>query len=422
MNKIELFVYNRVKNNYIVKNLVRNIYQGFYDLLPNYESRFITVPIVKENCYFGFHDLNPFSEDNSKILSNKLTIPLRMPTQNDLLDVGYWGGREFSSWNKLGETHAWNYHKGCRLQWLPKERCIFNVERNGILRSEICDLDSSYTIIHWPIDTASHDGTVATSFSYERLQKMMPGYGYLFPDADSCINSPVSEGTGLYLVNLNNNTRDMVIDLKTLSLFHHEKSMDSAYHFVTHTEFSYDDRYISFLHRWYDGVNRHTRLIVYDRTTKEMYASPTTGMVSHYAWNRKGGIIAYCRVNDIDSHVYFYNYKMEKYKRCGYPKLNSDGHHHFIYNDNFVVDTYPNKYRHAMLYKVNVNTDDVTLLADVRSFKKFASPSPDMHWACDLHPRCSEDGTLISFDSVFTGKRSLCIMKLPKNNSGITKR
>ena len=44
MNKIEAFVYKRVKNNYVLKNLLRNMYQGFYDLLPNYESKFIVKP------------------------------------------------------------------------------------------------------------------------------------------------------------------------------------------------------------------------------------------------------------------------------------------------------------------------------------------------------------------------------------------
>ena len=32
MNKIEEFVYTRVKNNYVLKNFLRNMYQGFYDL------------------------------------------------------------------------------------------------------------------------------------------------------------------------------------------------------------------------------------------------------------------------------------------------------------------------------------------------------------------------------------------------------
>lgn len=54
MNKIEAFVYGLVKNNYIVKNALRNIYQGFYDLLPNYESWFLHRPVVKPGCFLAF--------------------------------------------------------------------------------------------------------------------------------------------------------------------------------------------------------------------------------------------------------------------------------------------------------------------------------------------------------------------------------
>lgn len=413
MNKLESFIYGLVKNNYIIKNLLRNIYQGVYDLMPNYESKFINNPIVLEGCFCGFHDLDYFNKENTKILSNKLCIPLRMPTSNDFLEVGYWTGKDFSEWHKIGETNAWNYHKGCRLQWVNDGECIFNISENSVVKSSIvCINDNSRKTINWPVDSVSRDGCTATSFSYERLQKMMPGYGYVFTDNDSFLNEEVPTETGLFIVNLSNNSRKLLLSLSDIAKFEHEASMDNSFHFVTHTEFSHDGRYVSFLHRWYRGTNQKTRLIVYDLKCGDMWCSPTSGMVSHYVWNTKGGIVAYCRINDIDSHVYFEDHTMIKYKRCGYPKLNSDGHHSFINDKEFVVDTYPDKYRHAKIFKVNVETDEVQLLADCRSYKKFASPSIYKHWACDLHPRCSTDGKYLSFDSVYTGERSLCIMRI----------
>ena len=188
--------------------------------------------------------------------------------------------------------------------------------------------------------------------------------------------------------------------------------MADTYHFVTHTEFSPDGRYVAFLHRWYKGTFKGTRLVVIDLQTNELHISPTTGMVSHYVWNARNGIVAYCRMEDIDSHVYFSDPTMHQWKRCGYPQLNSDGHHHFIDDDTFVVDTYPDKYRHIRLWKVSLSTDEVTLLADVKSQKQFVNPDDAHNWKCDLHPRVSPDGTLVSFDSTHTGHRSLCVMRL----------
>lgn len=413
MNKIEEFVYQRVKNNYVLKDAIRNIYQGFYDLLPNYDSKFSDEPIVLEDCYFGFHDVKSFSRDNSRLLSNRLSIPLRMPTKDDLLEVGFFTGDNYSNWHKLGETRAWNYHKGCRLQWVDDDSVIFNICDDDVLKSCVCSVSSGeQRIVGWPIDSVSPDGRLATSFSYGRLEKLMPGYGYTVGDEDAHLEDCVPSSTGLYLVDLQTNERRLVLDLRTLSEIQPEAGMADTYHFVTHTEFSPDGRYVAFLHRWYKGTFQRTRLIVYDQDNGEVHVSPTTGMVSHFVWNSRNGIVAYCRMEDIDSHVFFFGPDMKEWKRCGYPKLNSDGHHHFIDDDTFVVDTYPDKYRHCKLWKVSVKTDEVTLLADVKSLKQYVNPDDNHNWKCDLHPRVSADGTLVSFDSTHTGKRSLCVMKI----------
>ena len=413
MNKIESVVYNIVKNNYWLKNIVRNIYQGCYDLLPNYDSTFKGEVIVREDCFFGFHDLDPFSVDATKHLACRLDIPLRMPGKDDLLEIGYWTGQDYSQWVSLGKTGAWNYHKGCRLQWVNERECIYNMAEKEMLKSTIVNIDTlEQHIIDWPVDTVSPDGQFATTFSYERLQEMMPGYGYLYGDADSYMSEPMSENTGLFLIDFQKNERQLLLSLKQIAAFESTDDMKGTFHFVTHTEFSYDGRYIAFLHRWYKGTFRRTRMIVYDREAGCMYASPTTGMVSHYHWNRENGIIAYCRMEHVDSHVFFSSPEMKEWKRCGYPQLNSDGHQHFIDNEWFLVDTYPDKWRHCKLYKVNCQTDEVVLLADVQSPKKFVAPDQQHWWKCDLHPRCDAKGSWVSFDSVHTGKRCLCLMSL----------
>ena len=414
MNRLEAFVYQRVKNNYLLKDAVRNVYQAFYDLLPNYESRFQHDPIVLEDSFFGFHDVKPFSRDNSRLLAGRLSIPLRMPTKDDALEVGYYTGENYSQWHHLGNTHAWNYHKGCRLQWIGDSHLIiYNTCEGGWLNATICDVvTGEHRIIGWPIDSVSADGHWATTFSYGRLEQLMPGYGYVVGDDEAHMDAFAPASTGLYLVNLEKNERQMLVSLDQLAAFQPEPSMADTYHFVTHTEFSPDGCYVAFLHRWYKGTFKRTRLIVFDLATHQMYVSPTTGMVSHYVWNARNGIVAYCRMEDIDSHVFFSDPTMRQWKRCGYPRLNSDGHHHFIDDDTFVVDTYPDKYRHCKLWKVSVKSDEVSLLADVKSQKQFVNPDIDHNWKCDLHPRVSTDGTLVSFDSTHTGRRSLCVMRI----------
>ncbi len=417
MNKIEQLVYNTVKSNPGLKRGLRNIYQTFFDLLPSQKDFFKHDVKVFEGHYFGFHDVSPFSLDDKLLLSNRLTIPFGIPKKGDTLEIGYFEitENEQPTYRGLAETKAWNYHKGCRLQWVEDRKLIYNDVHNSTLGSTMYNIDNKEVIkYNFPIDSVSPNGQYATSFSYERLEKLMPGYGYAYQD-ESYLDEMITPLTGMYLMDLEKGSRELICSLEDLAQQQPEAQEISGYHhYVTHSLFSHDSRYVSFLHRWASIDNpakRYSRLAVYDRENKSVHFSPTDGMVSHYVWNKKHQIIAYCRTEGIDSHVLFLNPEMKSYKRIAYPALNSDGHQSFVSDQVFVTDTYPDKYRMANLYTVDAETNNTELIARVNSPKKFQS-IPACHWSCDLHPRMNHKGDIVCFDSVHTGNRSLCLMKI----------
>lgn len=415
MNKIEKFVYDKVKSNPRIKTAIRNIYQSAYDILPDKKDELAGQLIEKPGYFFGFHDVSPWSPDEQHILSNKLEIELHMPTAQERLTVGFWNA-DMTVYTPVAQTHAWNYHKGCRLQWVgnSSELFIFNDVVNGHEGANIYSIDGKKVkSIDYPIDTVSPDGKWATSFSYERLNRYMPGYGYVHTD-EPYFEEDASEHTGLFLVNLESDERKLIVSLKTLASLKPEETMKGAHHYVTHTEFSPDGDRVSFLHRWTyeEPSKRFTRLVTCKLDGSDIYISNTSGMVSHYDWDREHGILAYAQVDGIDGHYIFKDYKMEHGVRVG-KELNSDGHQSYIPGTNkFVTDTYPDKRRRAKLYIVDIDTDTVTKIADIKSPKKFQSPTVYKHWACDLHPRVSPSGKYVSFDAVHTGERAFCIMKL----------
>lgn len=419
MNKIEKFVYDAVKSNPKLKIGIRNLYQSAFDMLPNKKDYSINPIFVKEGYFFGFHDVSPFSFDDTKLLANKLTIPLRMPSQKDILEVGYFEiiNGQPENFIKIGDTRAWNYHKGCRLQWAGDNRIIFNDADENTLVSRLYDIQKGTTkTIPFPIDSVSLCGTLAASFSYGRLEMTMPGYGYPYDDDLSFKNKKISEETGLFLVNIEDGSVELVVNLEQLNAHGNLKNHDieDAHHYVTHTLISEDKRYVSFLYRATVMGNenkRWTQMVVYDRQAKKCYFSPTNEMVSHYVWNKKNQIIAYSRLGEIDSHVLFEEPTLQKTKRVAYPQLNSDGHQSFISDNSFITDTYPDKYRMANLYKVDIESNKATLLASLNSLKKFQSILGS-HWCCDLHPRMNRKGDMVCFDSVHTGERALCVMRI----------
>ena len=394
---------------------MRNIYQSVLDLLPDKDNYSINPMMVKEGHFFGFHDVNPFSPNELYVLSNKLEIPLRMPSSQDPLTVGYWD-TAFTEYKSIKQTHAWNYHKGCRLQWLGKsnDEFIFNDITDGNLGAIIYSIDNkSFKHISYPIDTISPCGRYATSFSYERLNRFMPGYSYEYKD-NPYFEESASNKTGIFLVDLNSNEQNLIVSLSRLASLAPERSMEGANHFVTHTEFSPDGERIAFLYRWThdDPDKRYSRLVTCKLDGSEIQISPTSGMVSHYDWDSVHGILAYCQIDGIDGHYIFSDYTMKKSMRVA-PSLNSDGHQSYVHNSSkFVTDTYPDKRRHAKLYLVDIESGDSKEIADLKSPKKYQSPTLYKNWACDLHPRVSPSGRFVSFDSVHGGERSFCIMPL----------
>lgn len=417
MNRLERIVYDLLKSRPWLKIVVRNIYQKAFDLMPRKKEFLLHRLIFKEDYFYGFHDTVPFSKDNSKILANKLNFDLTMPTKGDSIKVGYFpfDGDKMGEFIALGETRSWNYHKGCRAQWLNAHEFIYNIADNAnVLKSEIINIDTKEKRrIHYPIDSASSDGRLAASFSYERLQRFMRGYGYVFEDEYSFLDQKAPEGTGLYLIDLQNSSRKLLVSLKELAETSKDEELSSqGHHYVTHSMFSYDIKYISFLHRWVgaDTRRRFTRLVIYNLEDRTFKTLPTGYMVSHYVWNTKHEIIAYCNFEGTDSHVLLNVDDFSTNKKVAYPELNSDGHQSFINDTSFITDSYPDKHRKSKLYKVDIPSNKVTLLASVYSPKKFQTTRKKGHIACDLHPTVSFNGRFLCFDTVRTGKRSIAVM------------
>ncbi len=422
MNIIEKFVYDRVKKNPKIKIFLRNVYQGFFDLLPRRKEFSINPIKIKEGYFFGFHDVSPFSLDDSKLLANKLFIDGKMPSPNEKIDVGFFNllNNEFGDFIKIGETTSWNYHKGCRLQWLNSNSLIFNYVNNEKLESKIVNiLTNDEKHISFPIDSVNHTGDFATSFSYERLEKYMPGYGYNHSDSISFLHEKSSSNTGLYLVDLKNNSQELLVSLEELSKLSSdmEASKESS-HYVTHSLFSTNGNYISFFHRWVgkETRKRYTRLLIYDLEKKVIIPISTGYMVSHYVWNNKNEIIVYCNYGGVDAHTLIKVEDLENSHLVAYPELNSDGHQSFLNNNEFVTDTYGDNRRMSHLYIVNIVENSVKKIASVYSPEKFQTKVPHQHIACDLHPRVSHDSNLVCFDTAKSGKRSIAIMKLNKEN------
>src|SRR5690606_23911637 len=153
----------------------------------------------------------------------------------------------------------------------------------GEMVSKIVDIHSKEeTILPVPIDSVSRNGRFATSFSYERLEKYMPGYGYNHEDKISFVSDQSPANTGLFLIDLETKEKRLLVDLQSLALqSSEEENSKVSFHYVSHSLFSHDGRYLSFFRRWVgeETLKRYTRLMIYDLELDELFQVPTGYMV-----------------------------------------------------------------------------------------------------------------------------------------------
>lgn len=304
------------------------------------------------------------------------------------------------------------------MQWFDDKHIIFNTAQDNKAVSKIINIENGEVKnLSLPIDSVYNAAgkSLLTSFSYERLQRCMSGYGYPYSD-ESFLNECAPSQTGLFIYDINTQSKRLLVSLKELAKYDDEDSVSDYLNFVTHTQFSKDGRFICFLYRKTnikEYSKRITQMMVYDLDNDKLIVLPTQKSGSHFVWNNKNQIISSNIIDGKSCHVLFDVNCPDNYKIIAIDKLNSDGHHTFVDDDNFIVDTYPDKYRMAKLYKVNISTQNVEKILDIYSPKAFQTVNEQIcHKACDLHPRTSPDGKFVCFDSPIDGKRSLCVMKI----------
>ena len=243
----------------------------------------------------------------------------------------------------------------------------------------------------------------------------MPGYGYPYSD-DSFLDEEAPSNTGLFLVDIASGAKIMIVSLAELAQTAPEAYRAGYMHYVTHTEFSHDDRYISFLHRWIrktgDTHKRWTRIMVYDRETKELTELPSQISGSHYVWNNKHQLLATCIIDNKSVQVLFDMNDVNNYRIIAPEVLNSDGHQSFINDNEFITDTYPNRQRISYLYRVNITENKATRIACLYSPLMYRSDNKHGHVSCDLHPRMSFSKKYLTYDCTDTGVRSVHVVRI----------
>ncbi len=409
MNNLGRYIRKKLR---LCKSSIGLIKSKIISYQSNYKLKKYTVP--NRHTFFGYYDKTPFCSSNKKLLAMVGPKQNRPPKKNDKCEVGYFD-LDSGNFNKVGETATWCWQQGCRLQWFPTDEerlIIYNDLFGDIYGSIVQDVHTKEIIktYNTPIYDVDGKGQYAVSLNFSRLHRLRPGYGYV--NLEDSTGKDLQPGNdGVWLLDLQSGQKNLIINLKQLSNYQPQPSMENAEHYINHLSFNPSGSRFMFLHLWKNKGKRYSRLITSDFNGNQLRLLENKVNVSHYTWKtdvqllahtstNRDGLVEYRLYSDKDQNGPFVVIGKDKLVERGHPSYSSS-------KACILVDTYPDQYGEQKLFLYEVAEDSLVMVGSFFSPLKYRGEV-----RCDLHPRFDRVGQRICFDSAHEGLRSIYVLKL----------
>lgn len=396
----------------IIKKSYLNVCKVIYRVLPNYTidnqlaKEVVHIKSMTDHIFRGYYDIDYFNKSEDKFLLHIL------PQKNEnygQITIGYY------DFNKqiiipVTTSNAWCWQQGARLRWFDSNCLMFNDCVKGKYVSRVVDTGSNNT--EYVFERALYDVSIKKSFglslNFSRLQRLRPGYGYNSLN-DVTKHEIASKSDGIYYVNLDSNTAELIISFNTLHLI-----VDPDLHgedYVNHISISPDaDKFIFFYIVCNDERKKNkVYLFCSDVKGKNPILLEDCVQTSHYTWlDDEHLLTTYLQQTDTGTNVGYRLYSLcgEKKTEYGEGILLLDGHPTFINDHSIITDTYPIT-KLANNQYLRKYDDDSRTLVDMGRFFQDVKYTGERR--CDLHP--SLHGDLISVDTSCNGLRSVVLLK-----------
>jgi len=348
--------------------------------------------------FFGYYDKTPWSQDMNAAVFHRLR-------RDHLVDIVVYD-RGHAILQHVGTSATWNYQQGCMTQWLRNgdSHIIFNDLSDGRLVARIVSPATGLvSVIPWPVQAVHPADTEALSINYRRLYRLRPEYGYGCEALNFAVDGTLQED-GIWRVKLESQDATLIVSLATLADNAPRAEMRDSEHKVNHLVYSPSGARFAFLHRWIGPRGKSSRLYSCNADGSDLRLHMDCTVVSHYSWRDDRHLLVWGRTAEAGDHYYLLDIVTGETQILGEGVLDRYGDGHPSYSPKgrwIVTDTYPDRYRqrHLLLFDTVANT-----IVNVGRF--FAPWSFDGNGRCDLHPRWSPDGSMLSIDSAHTGYRS----------------
>ena len=372
--------------------------------------------------WFGYYDKLQFDPTGRYVLAMEVDFEHRSPAAGDVIGVGMIDLADGDRWIELGETRAWCWQQGCMLQWIPgsDSKVVWNDREGDRFVCHVLDVKSGKRrTIGYPIYTLSPDGRTAIGADFRRINHMRPGYGYAgIPDPNFDKLAP--DDAGIYRVDLVTGEAEFLISIAQVAAIPYpHQNLGDARHYFNHLLFNTDGSRFIFLHRWrLGGPGFGTRMMTAAIDGSEIYAVDEYGHTSHFIWRDPEHILAWARHPSHGDAFYVYRDGTQEVEVIGKGVMTLNGHCTYLADTNWILnDTYPVARGEGSvqeLYLFNVERGERIEVGEFAAF-----PAYTAEWRCDLHPRSSPDGKLVTIDSAHGGNgRQVYLLDISAHQRG----
>ena len=393
------------------------------DISSLYRWRRLTPPDA--HCFFGYYDRNPWNADQSLHLALRVGQCDVIPVPGETAEVGVVSPE--GGFTPLTETRAWCHQQGAMELFLPRRpgSVVYNDFDSGAGRLVARIFEPGRGVCGGydrPLYAISPDGRHAVSLNFARI----PRRGYSYADAPVPFDHwhpEDPEADGIFLIDLESGASRLLVSYRTMLERHPcAHTAEDQYIWLNHAIFNRDSTRLLWLLRQTTEprhMSRFWRTYMYtcsvtDPSDVECILPDTCWRkdISHQIWGHAPREIL------IDARWGDHGFELVSFDESRRPFISrriSPGHGgmgHAVYSPDgryILFDSYPSPDGRQTLHLVEAATGKCELLG---TFNHRRPEGAAADTRCDLHPRWSPDGRMVTVDSIHDGRRGIYLLRL----------
>ncbi len=377
------------------------------------EAKVIT-PDDGGHYFFGYYDLQPFDSTGRYHLVHRAPFEGKIPESEDVCELGVID-LQTGKFIKYAETKAWNFQQGAFLRWYKDDdHILFNVREDGAYRCCILNIKTGEKkILPRAIADVSRNGKWGVCFNFSRIFDFRPGYGYAgISDPYFEEKAPIEDG--VFLMNMETGENKLILDYVKMRDFAPKEPYSNGKLLINHINFNPSGtRFCMLFRNFRDGTNSWKTQLLTSDLEGNLHLMSNFSFQSHYNWKNDNELLIFGNKNEETNlnGLYVFNDLSEEVTRLPDPNPERDIHCLYSPNKRYIVgDGYPESEVLRPIHLIDTEKNIDTIIG-----RYLSVPQGQVTDArCDLHGRFDQTGRYLTFDSIHTGIRTVCMIDLSK--------